>query len=333
MTKLFDICVAGATGNVGREILRLLDEREFPVGNIYALASERSKGKEISFGSKRVKVQAISEFDFSKADIGLFSPGSKISREYAPIAAKAGCVVIDNSSEFRMDPEVPLIVPEVNPQEIKKHKGIIANPNCSTIQMVVPLKALHDVFKIKRVIVSTYQAVSGAGKEAMDELYEQSKAIFMGQRKSHKKFTKQIAFNLIPHIDVFMEDGFTKEEWKMMNETKKILDPNINVLATCVRCPVFNGHAESIAVEFEKDISEAKIRKILENSDGVILADKREDGGYVTPVESVKEDAVFISRLRMDPSIKNGISFWCVADNLRKGAALNAIQIAEKLIS
>ncbi len=333
MTKLYNICVAGATGNVGREILRLLDEREFPVGNIYALASERSKGKEISFGSKRIKVEAISEFDFSKAEIGLFSPGSKISREYAPIAAKAGCVVIDNSSEFRMDPEVPLIVPEVNPEEINKHKGIIANPNCSTIQMVVPLKPLHDAFKIKRIVVSTYQAVSGAGKEAMDELYDQSKAIFMGQRKANKKFTKQIAFNLIPHIDIFMDDGFTKEEWKMMHETKKIMDPNINVLATCVRCPVFTGHSESISVEFENDITEVKIRKILDNAEGVILADKREDGGYVTPIESVKEDAVFISRLRIDPSVKNGISFWCVADNLMKGAALNAIQIAEKLIA
>ncbi len=331
--KKFNICIAGATGNVGRELLNILYERDFPVGEIYPLASERSKGKTVVFGSKKLVVEDIAEFDFSKADIGLFSPGASVSKVYAPKAAEAGCVVIDNTSYFRMDEDVPLIVPEVNPEALKDYskKNIIANPNCSTIQMLVALKPLHAVVPIKRVVVSTYQAVSGAGKAAMDELYNQTKKIFMNEQQKPENFTKQIAFNVIPHIDVFMDDGSTKEEWKMINETKKILDPNIEVSATCVRCPVFTGHAESINIEFKAELSEEKARKILEEAPGIIVADQREDGGYITPVESAREDAVFISRLRQDNSVKHGLALWCVSDNVRKGAALNTIQIAEQL--
>jgi len=334
MTKKYNVCIAGATGNVGRELLTLLYERNFPVENVYALASQRSKGKEVSFGRGKLEVIAIDEFDFSQADIGLFSPGSSVSEEYAPKAAAAGCVVIDNTSFFRMDPEVPLVVPEVNPEAIAEHtkKGIIANPNCSTIQMMVALKPLHQVSPIKRVVVSTYQSVSGAGKSAMDELYNQTKNIFMNEKKEPENFTKQIAFNVIPHIDVFLEDGFTKEEWKMMNETKKILDPSIEVVATCVRCPIFVGHAEAVHVEFEKPITEDQAYDALNNAEGIVVADRRENGGYITPVECVREDGTFISRLRKDPTVENGLAFWCVSDNLRKGAALNTIQIAEKLI-
>jgi len=334
MTKKYNICIAGATGNVGRELLGLLYERDFPVDNVYALASHRSKGKTVNYGRGTLTVQDIADFDFSKADIGLFSPGSSVSAEYAPKAADAGCVVIDNTSHFRMDPDVPLVVPEVNPEAIAEHtkKGIIANPNCSTIQMMVALKPLHDISPIKRVVVSTYQSVSGAGKEAMDELYNQTKKIFTNEKQAPEKFTKQIAFNVIPHIDVFMEDGFTKEEWKMMNETKKILGPNVEVVATCVRCPIFVGHAESINIEFEKPITEKQARKALEKADGIIVADSREDAGYITPIDCVREDEVFISRLRKDPTVEHGLALWCVSDNLRKGAALNTIQIAEKLI-
>ncbi len=334
MTKKYNICIAGATGNVGRELLNLLYERNFPVGEIYPLASERSRGKEVIFGRRKIKVIAISEFDFAKADIGLFSPGAAVSKEYAPKAAKAGCIVIDNSSFFRMDKDIPLIVPEVNGEAILqyKNKGIIANPNCSTIQMLVALKPLHELAKIKRVVVSTYQSVSGAGKAAMDELYNQTKDIFMNKKRQPENFTKQIAFNVIPHIDVFMEDGFTKEEWKMMQETKKILANDIEVVATCVRCPIFVGHAEAICVEFKEELTLARAYEALENSDAIMLADRREDGGYITPVECVKDDATFISRLRVDPTVEHGLAFWCVADNLRKGAALNAVQIAENLI-
>ncbi|MBT5828391.1 MAG: aspartate-semialdehyde dehydrogenase [Alphaproteobacteria bacterium] len=334
MDKKYNICIAGATGNVGRELLNLLYERNFPVGEIYPLASERSRGKDVLFGRKKIKVIAIDDFDFSTADIGLFSPGSAVSEEYAPKAAKAGCVVIDNTSFFRMDEDVPLVVPEVNPEAILqyKKKNIIANPNCSTIQMLVALKPLHDVAKIKRVVVCTYQSVSGAGKAAMDELYSQSKDIFMNNKRAPKQFTKQIAFNVIPHIDVFMDDGFTKEEWKMMHETKKILSDDIEVVATCVRCPIFVGHAEAIHVEFADEISLTQAYDAFESAEGIMLADRREDGGYITPVEVVKEDATYISRVRIDPTVKHGLAFWCVADNLRKGAALNTIQIAEKLI-
>lgn len=335
MQKKYNICIAGATGNVGRELLNLLYERNFPVGEIYPLASVRSKGKEVLFGRRKIKVIAIDEFDFAKADIGLFSPGSSVSKEYAPKAAKAGCIVIDNTSFFRMDKDIPLIVPEVNAEAIAqyKNKGIIANPNCSTIQMLVALKPLHNIAQIKRVVVSTYQSVSGAGKSAMDELYNQSKDIFMNKKREPKNFTKQIAFNVIPHIDVFMEDGYTKEEWKMMQETKKILDKDIELVATCVRCPVFVGHAEAIYVEFNEEVSLEAAYEAFENAEGIILADRREDGGYVTPVECVKDDATFISRLRIDPTVKHGLTFWCVSDNLRKGAALNAVQIAENLIN
>jgi aspartate-semialdehyde dehydrogenase len=332
--KKFNIAIVGATGNVGRELLNLLYERDFPVGNVHAVASQRSIGKTVMFGSKKIKVEVIDKFDFSKVDIGLFSPGGAVSAQYAPIAAKAGCVVIDNTSHFRMDADVPLIIPEVNREALKgyKKRNIIANPNCSTIQMLVALKPLHDAAKIKRVVVSTYQSVSGGGKSKMDELYSQTKKIYTNEKQEPKEFTKQIAFNVIPHIDVFMDDGFTKEEWKMRVETKKILDDKIELVATCVRCPVFTGHAESINVEFEKDLSEEKAREILNKAEGVVVSDLREDGGYVTPVECARLDAVFVSRLRKDPSVKNGLVFWCVSDNLRKGAALNAIQIAEELV-
>jgi len=330
----YKVAVIGATGNVGREMLQTLVDRNFPVDEVVALASERSVGREVAFGDDKIlKCQDLAKFDFKGFDIALSSPGAKVSAEHSPRAAAAGCVVVDNTSHFRMDPDVPLVVPEVNPEAIAQYtkKGIIANPNCSTIQMVVALKPLHQLGKIKRVVVSTYQSVSGAGKEGMDELFEQTKGVYVNDQREPKKFTKPIAFNLIPQIDVFMEDGSTKEEWKMVVETKKILDPNIAVNATCVRVPVFVGHSESINVEFENPVSEEAARKALSKAPGVIVVDEREPGGYVTPIECVGEDAVYVSRIRKDPTVANGLSFWCVSDNLRKGAALNAVQVAEVL--
>ncbi|MEC3949442.1 aspartate-semialdehyde dehydrogenase [Sphingobium sp. HWE2-09] len=331
----YRVVVVGATGNVGREMLTILAEREFPIDEIAAVASSRSQGLTIDFGEtgKTIKCQNIEHFDFTGWDIALFAAGSGPTEIHAPKAAAAGCVVIDNSSLYRMDPDVPLIVPEVNPDAIDgyKKKNIIANPNCSTAQMVVALKPLHDAAKIKRVVVSTYQSVSGAGKAGMDELFEQSRNIFVGDPAEPKKFTKQIAFNVIPHIDVFLDDGSTKEEWKMVAETKKILDPKVKVTATCVRVPVFVGHSESINIEFENEISAKEAQDILREAPGIMLVDKREDGGYITPIECVGDFATFISRVREDSTIENGINLWCVSDNLRKGAALNAVQIAELL--
>ncbi|WP_317215284.1 aspartate-semialdehyde dehydrogenase [Gluconobacter sp. GP1] len=330
----YRVAVAGATGAVGRELLRILAERNFPVDEVVALASPRSVGREISFGDKAVlKVQNLETFDFTGWDLALFSPGGEVSAIYAPKAAAAGCVVIDNTSHFRMEPGIPLVVPEVNASALKKaRRGIIANPNCSTAQMLVALKPLHDLFKIKRIVVSTYQAVSGAGKDGMDELFGQTKGTFVNDPPTVAQFTKQIAFNVIPHIDRFMEDGATKEEWKMAVETRKILDPDIQVLATCVRVPVFIGHSEAISIECEKPIDLKKAREALRKAPGVILRDVREDGGYVTPIECVGEDATYVSRLRIDPTVENGLALWCVSDNLRKGAALNAVQIAESLV-
>ncbi|MGE8140458.1 aspartate-semialdehyde dehydrogenase [Novosphingobium sp. NPDC080210] len=331
----YRVVVVGATGNVGREMLNVLAEREFPIEELAAVASSRSTGDEIEFGEtgKMLKVRNVEHFDFAGWDIALFSAGSDVSKVYAPKAAAAGCVVIDNSSLYRMDPDVPLIVPEVNPDAIDgyKAKNIIANPNCSTAQMVVALKPLHDAATIKRVVVATYQSVSGAGKQGMDELFEQSRNIFVGDSSEPVKFTKQIAFNVIPHIDSFLDDGSTKEEWKMVVETKKIIDPKIKVTATCVRVPVFVGHSEAINLEFENEISAEQAQEILREAPGVMLVDKREDGGYVTPVECVGDGATFVSRVREDPTVENGLSLWCVSDNLRKGAALNAVQIAELL--
>ena len=331
----YRIVVVGATGNVGREMLNILAEREFPAEEVAVVASPRSTGDEIEYGEtgRMLRVRNIEHFDFAGWDIALFAAGSEVSKQYAPRAAGAGCTVIDNSSLYRMDPDVPLIVPEVNPQAISGYtrKNIIANPNCSTAQMVVALKPLHDFAKIKRVVVSTYQSVSGAGKAGMDELFEQSRNIFVGDPNEPVKFTKQIAFNVIPHIDAFLDDGSTKEEWKMVVETKKILDPKIKVTATCVRVPVFVGHSESINIEFENEISARKAQSILREAPGVMLVDKREDGGYVTPVEAVGEYATYVSRVREDPTVDNGLNIWCVSDNLRKGAALNAVQIAELL--
>ena len=331
----YKIVVAGATGNVGREMLNILAEREFPIDEIAVLASQRSQGEMVDFGDtdKQLKVQNIEHFDWAGWDIALFAIGSEATLKYAPIAAAAGCVVIDNSSLYRMDPDVPLIVPEVNPDAIDgyKRKNIIANPNCSTAQLVVALKPLHDYAKITRVVVATYQSVSGAGKDGMDELFEQSRNIFVGDPAVPTKFTKQIAFNVIPHIDAFLDDGFTKEEWKMVVETKKILDPKIKLVATCVRVPVFVGHSEAINIEFENEISAKKAQSILRESPGVMLVDKREDGGYITPIECVGDFATYVSRVREDPTVENGLVLWCVSDNLRKGAALNAVQIAELL--
>jgi len=331
----YRVAVVGATGNVGREMLAILAERGFPMDEVAAVASPRSQGTEIELGDtgKMLKCKNIEHFDFTGWDIALFSCGSGPTKEYAPKAAAAGCVVIDNSSLYRMDPDVPLIVPEVNPEAIAGYtkKNIIANPNCSTAQMVVALKPLHDAATIKRVVVSTYQSVSGAGKQGMDELFEQSRAIFVGDPVEPAKFTKQIAFNVIPHIDVFMDDGSTKEEWKMVVETKKILDPKVKVQATCVRVPVFVGHAESITLEFEKELSAEQAQDLLREAPGIMLVDKREDGGYVTPVECAGDYATYISRVRDDSTVDNGIALWCVSDNLRKGAALNAVQIAELL--
>ena len=330
----YRVVVAGATGNVGREMLNILAERSFPVDEIAALASRKSLGTEISFGDKILKTKDLDTFDFAGWDIALFAVGSDATKIYAPKAAAAGCVVIDNSSLYRYDPAVPLIVPEVNPDAITmyKNKMIIANPNCSTAQMVVALKPLHDRARIKRVVVSTYQSVSGAGKEGVDELWSQTKGIFVhGQEVAPAKFPKQIAFNVIPHIDVFLDDGSTKEEWKMVAETKKILDKSIKVTATCVRVPVFVGHSESINIEFEDFLDEHEARDILRESPGVMVIDKREAGGYITPIDCVGDYAVYISRIRQDSTIDNGINLWCVSDNLRKGAALNAVQIAELL--
>lgn len=332
----YKVAIAGATGNVGRELLNILAEREFPVDEVHALASSRSVGREVSFGEKDVlKVQDLESFDFKGIDIGLFSPGGSVSAIHAPRAAKAGCVVIDNTSHFRMDPDVPLIVPEVNAEAIDgfNKKNIIANPNCSTIQMVVALKPLHDVAGIKRVVVSTYQSVSGAGNEAMDELFNQTKGIFVNQTPEPAKFSKQIAFNVIPHIDSFMDDGATKEEWKMVVETKKILDPKIKLTATCVRVPVFVSHAESVNIEMERELSADQAREILRTAPGVYLYDTPEEDGYITPVEAVGEYATYVSRVREDPTVDNGLNLWVVSDNLRKGAALNTVQIAEVLIN
>jgi aspartate-semialdehyde dehydrogenase len=332
----YKVAVVGATGAVGREIIKTLHERNFPLDDIVALASARSVGQEISFGEKRVlKVKNLETFDFAGWHFGLFSPGAEISAVQAPRAAAAGCIVIDNTSHFRMEPDVPLVVPEVNPQALAKfvRRNIIANPNCSTIQMVVALKPLHDRFTAKRVVVSTYQSVSGAGKEGMDELFTHTKSSFVHDQLPPQQFTKEIAFNCIPHIDRFMEDGSTKEEWKMVVETRKILDPDIQVHATCVRVPVFIGHGEAVSVEFAKPVTVAEARAALRDAPGVSVVDQREDGGYITPLECVGEDAVFVSRIRKDPTVANGLSFWCVSDNLRKGAALNAVQIAETMIA
>ena len=330
----YRVVIAGATGNVGREMLNILAERHFPVDEIVALASRKSMGSEVSFGDKTLKTKDLDTFDFTGWDMALFAVGSEATKKYAPKAAKAGCVVIDNSSLYRYDPDIPLIVPEVNADAIHDYskKNIIANPNCSTAQMVVALKPLHDRATIKRVVVSTYQSVSGSGKDGMDELWDQTKSIYNPtDSKPPRKFTKQIAFNVIPHIDVFMDSGDTKEEWKMMVETKKIVDPKIKVTATCVRVPVFVGHAESINIEFEEHLDENEARDILREAPGIMVIDKREDGGYVTPVECAGDFATFISRIRQDSTIDNGLNLWCVSDNLRKGAALNAVQIAELL--
>lgn len=334
----YKVAVVGVTGNVGREILKTLAERNFPADEVIALASSRSAGSEISFGEDDVlTVQDLATFDFTGTDLVLSSPGAKISAEFAPKAAAAGAVVIDNTSHFRMDPDVPLVVPEVNPEALAGYgkKNIIANPNCSTIQLVVALKPLHKMAKIKRIVVSTYQSTSGAGKDAMDELFNQTRGIFVNDPvKQHQEiFPKQIAFNVIPQIDVFMDDGTTKEEWKMMAETKKILDPAIKLTATCVRVPVFIGHGEAVNVEFENPIDEDEARAALKKAPGIVVIDHRAEEGYVTPAECAGDDAVYISRIRQDMTIENGLSFWCVSDNLRKGAALNTVQIAETLIA
>ncbi len=331
----FKVAVVGATGNVGREMLNILEERGFPADEVVALASRRSQGTEVSYGDRTLKVKALDTYDFSDTDICLMSAGGEISKEWSPKIGKQGCVVIDNSSAWRYDAEVPLIVPEVNPDAIEgfRKKNIIANPNCSTAQLVVALKPLHDVARIKRVVVSTYQSVSGAGKEGMDELFEQSRAVFVADPVTAKKFTKRIAFNVIPHIDVFMEDGYTKEEWKMVAETKKMLDPKIKLTATAVRVPVFIGHSEAVNIEFEKPITPEEAREILREAPGCQVVDKHENGGYITPYESAGEDATYISRIREDITVENGLAMWVVSDNLRKGAALNTIQIAELLVA
>jgi len=331
----YRVAVVGATGAVGREILKTLAERSFPVDEAVALASARSAGQEVSFGDKTVlKVKNLDTFDFKGWDIALFSPGAAVSAIHAPRAAAAGCLVIDNTSQFRMDPDVPLVIPEVNPQALARiPRGIVANPNCSTIQMVVALKPLHDEFRIKRVVVSTYQSVSGAGKDGMDELWAQSRAMYVNDPPTVQEFTKQIAFNCIPHIDRFMDDGSTKEEWKMAVETRKIMGADIPVHATCVRVPVFIGHSEAVNVEFELPVTAGEARAALREAPGVVVMDTREDGGYITPQECAGEDAVFVSRIRKDPTVPHGLSFWCVSDNLRKGAALNAVQIAETVVA
>jgi len=331
----FKVAVVGATGNVGREMLAILAERQFPVSEVVALASSQSIGREVSFGDRTLKCKALDHYDFSATDICLMSAGGAVSKEWSPRIGKQGCLVIDNSSAWRMDPDVPLVVPEVNAEAAKgfSRKYIIANPNCSTAQLVVALKPLHDFAKIKRVVVSTYQSVSGAGKDAMDELFSQTRAVFVSDPVEAKKFPKRIAFNVIPHIDVFMDDGSTKEEWKMVAETKKILDPKIKLTATCVRVPVFIGHSEAVNIEFENPITADEAREILREAPGCLVIDRREPGGYITPHEAAGEDATYISRIREDPTIDNGLNIWVVSDNLRKGAALNAIQIAEAIVN
>ncbi|GJE41736.1 aspartate-semialdehyde dehydrogenase [Methylobacterium soli] len=331
----YKVAVVGATGNVGREILDILAERAFPADEVVALASRRSQGQDVSFGDKILKVKALDTYDFSDTDLCLMSAGGETSKEWSPRIGAQGCVVIDNSSAFRYDPDVPLIVPEVNADAVVgfSKKNIIANPNCSTAQLVVALKPLHEAATIRRVVVATYQSVSGAGKDAMDELFNQTRSVFTAGEVKVEKFTKRIAFNVIPHIDVFMEDGSTKEEWKMVAETKKMLDPKIKLTATAVRVPVFIGHAEAVNVEFERPISPEEATAILRSAPGVMVVDKRENGGYITPHEAAGEDATYVSRIRADSTIDNGLSFWCVSDNLRKGAALNAVQIAEVLIN
>ena len=331
----FTIAIAGATGNVGREMLNILEERGFPADKVVPLASRRSIGQEVSYGDKTLKVQALENYDFSEADICLMSAGGNVSKEWSPKIAAKGCVVIDNSSAWRYDSDVPLIVPEVNADAVEgfRKKNIIANPNCSTAQLVVALKPLHDAATIKRIVVSTYQSVSGAGKEGMDELFTQTRAVFVSDPLENKKFTKRIAFNVIPHIDVFMEDGYTKEEWKVLAETKKMLDPKIKVTCTAVRVPVFIGHSEAVNIEFEKPITADEAREILREAPGCLVIDKPEDGGYITPYESAGEDATYISRIREDATVENGLNIWVVSDNLRKGAALNTVQIAELLVN
>ncbi|MDN5928198.1 MAG: aspartate-semialdehyde dehydrogenase [Hyphomicrobiales bacterium] len=330
----FKVAVVGATGNVGREMLNILEERGFPADEIVALASRRSLGTEVSFGDRTLKAKVLDNYDFSDTDLCIMSAGGAVSKEWSPKIGRQGCIVIDNSSAWRTDPDVPLVVPEVNPDAVAgfTRKNIIANPNCSTAQLVVALKPLHDAATIKRVVVATYQSVSGAGKEGMDELFEQTRAVFVADPVTAKKFTKRIAFNVIPHIDVFMEDGSTKEEWKMVAEIKKILDPKIKLTATCVRVPVFIGHSEAVNIEFEKPITADEAREILREAPGCQVVDKHEDGGYISPLESAGEDATFISRIREDQTIENGLNLWVVSDNLRKGAALNTVQIAELLL-
>ena len=327
------VSIVGATGNVGREFLSIIEERKFPVEELFLLASSKSEGKKLSFGKKEISVLDLNKFNFKKCDLVFFSAGSKIASQFAPKATDSVCIIIDNSSYFRMDPNVPLIVPEVNSKDLQTiKKKIIANPNCSTIQMVMVLKPLHDIARIKRVVVATYQSTSGAGRPQMDELFEQTKDIFANKKIKKKFFTKQIAFNVIPHIDNFLDNGQTKEEWKMQVETQKIMNEDIKVSATCVRVPVFIGHGEAVNIEFENEISEDKVRKTLKKSPGISVVDYRQDEGYVTPEECTGKDTVFVSRIRKDNTLKNGISLWIVADNLRKGAALNAIQIGEELI-
>jgi aspartate-semialdehyde dehydrogenase len=331
----YNVAVVGATGNVGREMLNILEERSFPADEVVAIASRKSQGVDVSYGDRTLKVKALEHYDFSNTDICLMSAGSAVSKEFSPKIAAQGAVVIDNSSAWRYDSDVPLVVPEVNADALSgfRKRGIIANPNCSTAQLVVALKPLHDKAKIKRVVVATYQSVSGAGKDAMDELFSQTKAVFQLGEIENKKFPKRIAFNLIPEIDVFMEDGYTKEEWKMVVETKKILDPKIKLTATCVRVPVFISHSEAVNIEFEEPITADEAREILRSAPGCLVIDSREPGGYVTPYEAAGEDATYISRIREDATVENGLAMWVVSDNLRKGAALNAIQIAESLIN
>jgi aspartate-semialdehyde dehydrogenase len=335
----YKVAVVGATGNVGLEMLNILAEREFPASRVHAIASRRSIGREVSFGDSILKCEDLEQFDFSKVDFVLMSAGSAVSKEWSPRIGAAGAIVIDNSSCWRYDAEVPLVVPEVNAHVLEEYmarrgrRNIIANPNCSTAQLVVVLKPLHDAARIRRVVVSTYQSVSGAGKEAMDELWNQTKGIYVTEQPEPKKFSKQIAFNVIPHIDVFLDSGETREEWKMTVETKKILDAAIRLTATCVRVPVFVGHSEAVNIEFERAIGAEEAREILREAPGVLVVDKREPGGYVTPVECVGDYATFVSRIREDSTIDNGLNLWCVSDNLRKGAALNTVQIAETLIN
>ena len=330
----YDIAVVGATGAVGQEMFNILDERQFPCETVHAVASERSRGKEVAFGERRLKVAALDEFDFAGVDIALFSAGGGVAREHAPRAAAAGAVVIDNSSAFRMEPDVPLIVPEVNAAALAGYakRNIVANPNCSTAQLVVALKPLHDAARIKRAVVATYQSVSGAGGAAMDELFRQTRAVYVNDPIESEAFTKQIAFNVIPHCDVFMDDGATREEWKMAVESRKIMAADIKLVATCVRVPVFVGHSEAVHLELAKPLSAEAARELLRTSPGLLVVDRREDGGYITPVEAVGEYTTYVSRIRKDATVRNGLALWVVSDNLRKGAALNAVQIAELLI-